>query len=422
MYQESHKARDGSGKRVRVELVRDVENEPVAVTSGGNRNLADLSFESPALQTLYNNASTKGTTEAAQLYLEGYPAGMNVKSYEMYFNRFVNAGKLGTSFEGAVKRNGHLKDYIPEGTLRKFYDIGAKSGKSREQAAEKTVRRKGKGQVHDRRTDKTEDPFLKLYEKIAEKTGHDVVLMDEDMEGINGEFVRSAGQIIFNTDSDARYATIFHEAIGEFSEAWNTEEMKAFQDDLLEWYLSEYGEERTDALVSRYQKLYRTVNPEESYREAANEMVNDALAGLFRTEDGIRDFANWLYGNKTQAEAKSVLQKLADFIRNLIAKVKSYLSEEPPTEAARQTMDMHLDQAERLRRRILDIADLTTDGAFTLGAAVSVISTSAGSSDWAAASGSSRVRVVGSMVILPLLVPRSSSHCSSTSLVRSVST
>ena len=177
------------------------------------------------------------------------------------------------------------------------------------------MRRKGKGQVHDRRTDKTEDPFLKIYEKIAEKTGYDVVLMDEDMEGINGEFVRGAGQIIFNTDSDARYATIFHEAIGEFSEAWNTEEMKAFQDDLLEWYLSEYGEERTDELISKYQKLYRTVNPEESYREAANEMVNDALAGLFRTEDGIRDFANWLYGNKTQAEAKSVLQKLADFIR-----------------------------------------------------------------------------------------------------------
>lgn len=350
-------ARDSSGKRITVRTIRDIENEPVAVTESGNVNLSDITFESPAVQTLYNNASTKGTTKAAQVYLEGYPSGMNVKSYEMYFNRFVNAGKLGASFENTVRRNGQLRNYIPEETLKKFYDLGAESGKSREQAAEKSVRRKGKGQVHDRRTDKTDDPFLKIYEKIAEKTGYDVVLMDEDMEGINGEFVRGAGQIIFNTDSDARYATIFHEAIGEFSEAWNTEEMKTFQDDLLEWYLSEYGEERTDELISRYQKLYRTVNPEESYREAANEMVNDALAGLFRTEDGIRDFADWLYGNKTQAEAKSVLQKLADFIRDLIAKVKSYLSEETLTEAARQTTDMRLEQAEELRRRILSIAD-----------------------------------------------------------------
>lgn len=43
-------------------------------------------------------------------------------------------------------------------------------------------------------------------------------------------------------------------------------------------------------------------------------MVNDALVGLFQSEEGIEDFADWMNENKTRDETQIVLQKLWDFL------------------------------------------------------------------------------------------------------------
>ena len=178
---------------------------------------------------------------------------------------------------------------------------------------------------------------------------------------MNGSFNRSMSRIVFNTESDMKYATLFHEAFGEFSEAWNGKEMEQFQNDLLEWFFDNYdgkGDDVMNRIIKKYQDIYAQKQGTEGYREAANEMINDALAGLFNTEDGIKDFTDWLYENKSQKEAKTVIRKIAELIKELCEKIRSFLLDnEDVSGAAKKVMEMEADHAAELRRRLLDIVD-----------------------------------------------------------------
>ena len=358
-------ATGADGKRFEVRRVRSVGEEPIVETGTGMVRVSELSFENIAMQNLYNHAVTQETAGAANTYLESYPAGMNINMYDGYFNSFLNAGKLGTSFDRALARNPILPKYIRVESLRNIYGAGVEirqqEARTEGKNEEKAVIKKGEGKVIDKRLSREEEPFLKLYEKIAEKTGLDIELKDTDMEKINASFNITMGRVIFNMESEKKFGTVIHEIFGEFSEAWNGKEMEMFRTDLLEWYLDgngmEGGEERINRLIRNYQKVYEAKEGSKAYRDAANEMLNDALEGLFRTEDGIQDFADWLYDNRGPKETRTVLQKIADLIKDLCDKIRDYLADSHVTRNVRLAMEMEANRAAEMRRRLLDIVD-----------------------------------------------------------------
>lgn len=360
-------ATSADGKQFEVKRVQSVGEEPVVETGTGTVRVSELSFENIAMQNLYNHAVTQETASAANTYLENYPVGMNINAYDGYFNSFLNAGKLGTSFDRALARNPILPKYISVESLRDIYNAGEEIRQQENRKAgekenkKKTVIKKGEGKVIDKRLSREEEPFLKLYEKIAEKTGLDIELKDAEMEGINASFNEAMGRVVFNMESEKKFGTVIHEMFGEFSEAWNGKEMEMFRTDLLEWYLDgdgmANGEERINRIIRKYQKTYEQVEGFKGYRAAANEMLNDAMEGLFRTEDGIQDFADWLYDNRGPKEAKTVLQKIADLIKDLCDKIRDYLADSHVTRNVRLSMEMEADRAAEMRRRLLDIVD-----------------------------------------------------------------
>lgn len=349
-----------NGKEVTIQGIKTTDADPVVQTSAGDMKLSEVSVKNPALQKLYNNASMQESTQAAAAYIDNYPTDIMVTAYTNYYNKFLNAGKAGTSFENVLNRNRTFAQYVPEEGLRQIYEAG-KNLVADNNSESNTIQKKGSGKVIDERTNKSEHPLMSVYEKIAEKTGQDIVLKDTDMDDINGSFNRSMSEIVLNTQSNEEYATLFHEAIGEFSESWAPKEMETFQSDLLEWFMDAYGDEKVNGVIKKYQDIYQQKEGEKSYREAANEMVNDALSGLFASDEGVEQFTNWLYENKPEKEAKGVIEKIADFIKELCTKIKNYVKGTDLNPAAKHVMQMEADRASGLRSRLLEIADTAAE-------------------------------------------------------------
>lgn len=353
-------ATTSNGKEVTIQGIKTVDADPVVQTSAGDMKLSEVFVKNPALQKLYNNASMQESTQAAAAYIDNYPTNIMVTAYTNYYNKFLNAGKAGASFENVLNRNRTFAQYVPEEGLHQIYEAG-KNLVADKKSESNTIQKKGSGRVIDERTNKSDHPLMPVYEKIAEKTGQDVVLKDTDMDDINGTFNRSMSEVVLNTQSNEEYATLFHEAIGEFSESWAPKEMETFQNDLLEWFMDSYGDEKINGVIKRYQDIYQQKEGEKSYREAANEMVNDALSGLFASDEGVEQFADWLYENKPEKEAKGVIETIADFIKELCTKIRDYIKGTDLNPTAKHVMQMEADRAAGLRSRLLEIADTAAE-------------------------------------------------------------
>lgn len=349
---EQAEAVGSDGKNITVSKLKEVEAEPMLETNTGTIALRDVSFVNTNVQKLYNAASTKGTTAAANMFLKHFPAGMTVNNYETLFDRFENAGELGISFENTLKWNKFAETQIGRKGLREIYDVGKEKNNTKENQ-EHTVERKGTGKVIDKRKSKTKEPLMDLYVKLAEKTGIDITLKDSDMDDINGSFEMTVSEIVLNTESNT-YAAAMHE-LGEFTDLWNEEGMRDFQTAFLEWYFDEYQD--TDEMVRKYKRVYEQVEGSKSLREAADEMMRDGLSGLFGTEEGARDFTNWLSENRTQKEAKNIIQTITDFLKNLCDKIMAYIDRNGLSGTAEAAMRMEADKAEQLRKQFLDAAD-----------------------------------------------------------------
>lgn len=352
-------ASDTKGNTLEVYRIETAGTDPMVETNNGTVSLSQVIFNNQAVQMLYNNASTKESAAVANTYINNYPVGMTVNMYDRVFNRFFRAGELGLDFEKELGRNKIIEQYISKKSLEEIYEAAVEK-KRVATSQQEGVKRKGTGKVIDERRSKAEDPLMKVYEKLAEKTGQDIVLRDKDMEGINGYFRQSMSEIVMNVDGENNYATLIHEALGEFSEAWNGSEMEQFQTALLEWFYDQ-NESRMDDVIERYQEVYEKQEGSKSMREAANEMVNDALTGLFGTEEGIKDFSDWLYDNRTQNQAKTILEKISELIQNICDKIKSYLQDTHISSVARETMQMEAKKAAELRKQILDIVDKASE-------------------------------------------------------------
>lgn len=352
------KAKDLSGNIFTVKGITEDKNTIMLETSNGEIPASEVTFQNNAVQTLYNNAVAQATPRLSNAYIEYYNPGTPVATYNIAFNRFKNAGALGAkSFEATLKKNRYLADLMGEENAKEVYSLGAEERETEKKEEKKA--RKAKGRITDnRKTKEDNDPLYNIAKQMAYVTGQDIEITDDLDSQINGEFQKSAAKIILNANNDNMWQTFFHEAVGEFSEAWNENGMKEVQDEILNWFIDEYGQKAIEDKIAAYQKAYREVEGEKAYREAANEFINDSLSGLFSTPEGMQDFADWLYKNETQTKAESILERITNFIKDLIDSVKEYLNtHKSMSDASRATMLMEADRAAGLRARLFDVME-----------------------------------------------------------------
>lgn len=325
-----------------------------------------------AMKRFMVNATNQPTLSAKQLYVDNYDGSIPIGSYNNAYNSAFNAGKLGHgTFKSWLSAKKFYAKQIPVETLEAFYNEGAKQLKGASKKVTK-AKVKGTGKVTvEKGVENT--PIHRLAEAIASKTGVDFEIRDgsilvtdseknalRDEEGneiySNGQFKADVSKVVLGVN-DKAYQTLAHEAIGEFLEAYNPEDMQEIQDTILTYLLEEKGDEYVDNTIKRYQRLYQSAEGSKSYRDAANEMVNDTLIGLFTTDKGAKDFVDWCNSNNK----KSTLDKIADFIQAIIDKLKSLISDANLSSEARSVAKMSEKQAQKIRDRLFKAMDKAID-------------------------------------------------------------
>lgn len=324
-----------SNEEVRGRIVEVGENAKVQ-TDQGVQDASAYMPESDAGQRLYKHALNMDTAAAANLYLETLPDGAPVASHERYFDEMYNVGRIGArTFEQAIKGREWLVNKYGKETLQRIYDQGRTDAGRTEEETTGPVRKKGSGKVLNRETamkNSTLRAMLPFAEAVAKKTGLDIEMNDELAGNIQGEFNRTLSKIVLNVNSDSGYSTLFHE-LGEFIKAYDQKAYTDLRNAILDYWYETEGNQKTNARALAMRDIYRRAaaknkdlasEANKTIEDAADELINDAISGVFATEKSLKAFTDYLA--EQGPKGRTLLQKFADFFKALAETLRSLAS------------------------------------------------------------------------------------------------
>ena len=341
-------------------------------TSAGDIDYNNISFKNQTQQVLTNEIINKnfGNSGANAVYVNFDPnnlKGASVSTYvsqakmlydlgvakpDVSFNEFVMRNP---AFYSAVKFLGDkaINIYRSGQTDAKSYDTYIEEQRKNKKSPTKTTRHIEGEYKNISDSDSTIDD---VFTEVARKTRVDIERHSDGRQGGNGQFIPSLAKIIINADGSGEYNALIHE-LGEFGLAYNEQEYKNVQSAIRDWYVSYKGADNFNALVDAYIDTYTKAEGSKTRAEAIDELTNDAVSGLFSTDEGVEQFAKWLSDNKTEAEKKSIIETIADFLKSVIEKIKSVIATSNLQTAAKDAMEMEQKRANHIRKQFLNMLD-----------------------------------------------------------------
>ena len=341
-------------------------------TSAGDIDYNNISFENQTQQVLTNEIINKnfGNSGANAVFVNFDPnnlKGASVSTYvsqakmlydlgvakpDVPFNEFVMRNP---AFYPAVKFLGDkaINIYRSGQTDAKSYDAYIEEQRKNKKSPTKTTRHIEGEYKNISDSDSTIDD---VFTEVARKTRVDIERHSDGRQGGNGQFIPSLAKIIINADGSGEYNALIHE-LGEFGLAYNEQEYKNVQAAIRDWYVSYKGADNFNSLVDAYIDTYTKAEGSKTRAEAIDELTNDAVSGLFSTDEGVEQFAKWLSDNKTEAEKKSIIETIADFLKSVIEKIKSVIATSNLQTAARNAMEMEQKRADHIRKQFLNMLD-----------------------------------------------------------------
>ena len=95
---------------------------------------------------------------------------------------------------------------------------------------------------------------------------------------------------------------------------------------------------------------------DKTYEGSADEFVFDYLAGVFSSEEGVKDFSRYMTEeNISQKEQKSILETVADFFKELYDKIVSFLDDHVLSETAKKGLEADAEKAQEIRDMVLGV-------------------------------------------------------------------
>lgn len=348
-------------------------------TSAGDIDYNNISFENQTQQVLTNEIINKnfGNSGANAVYVNFDPnnlKGASVSTYvsqakmlydlgvakpDVPFNEFVMRNP---AFYPAVKFLGDkaINIYRSGQTDAKSYDAYIEEQRKNKKSPTKATRHIEGEYKNISDSDSTIDD---VFTEVARKTRVDIERHSDGRQGGNGQFIPSLAKIIINADGSGEYNALIHE-LGEFGLAYNEQEYKNVQLAIRDWYVSYKGADNFNALVDAYIDTYTKAEGSKTRAEAIDELTNDAVSGLFSTDEGVEQFAKWLSDNKTEAEKKSIIETIADFLKSVIEKIKNVIATSNLQTAAKDAMEMEQKRANHIRKQFLDMLDNASENLY----------------------------------------------------------
>lgn len=350
-------------------------------TSAGKISYNDISIENNLQKLLVNEISSAnfGDAGANAVYLnlsKNEPKNFNgdIRTYvsqakliydlgvakpDVPFSEFVKKNPV---FNSSIKLLGDsaINIYRAGQTDTLNYDKYVESLRDNKKSPAKTERHIEGDYTNISNSDSTIDD---VFIKVAKKTRVDIERHSDGPKAGNGQFIPSLAKIIINADGSGEYNALIHE-LGEFGLAYNEKEYKKIQSAIRDWYVDFRGAENFNALVDAYIDTYTKAEGSKTRAEAIDELTNDAVSGLFSTDEGIEDFAKWLDENKTEPEKKSIIETITDFLKSVIEKIKNVIATSNLQMAARDAMEMEQKRAENIRKQFLDMLDNASENLY----------------------------------------------------------
>lgn len=359
-----------SDEQVKVKGFREIGKESAIVetTDGEVVNLADLSFQDEGTQDLFNIASKMDNAAAATALVDYYNGKDNAGVYANNFRMAYRMGRLGSiSFDKMMQASKSFRIMSDKGAMRLAYELGKAHGENARAAEAENkvapVQKKGKGEYEDYRyASEDKDSFVRVKKELAKKTGLDVLdlntLTDKDADTVNGLLNMDRGQMAFAEDAENKFGVVIHESL-EFASVMSEKEYQKLMGVMLNYLVEKHGAEDIHALIESYQRAYEQVEGEKSYEDAAGELINDAVSGVFYDEAGAKNFIDWVMKDaKLDVNAKkNVFQKIADLVKHVFEKIKSYIDDTPMTKAARLAAELNVEQKEKIQQMFMDAVD-----------------------------------------------------------------
>lgn len=264
-----------------------------------------------------------------------------------------------------------------EDQLRSIYNSGANETSEQYirdmENQRKTVARKGTGKLYIRdeahnlqeiADDNNSKAYMPLLRAYAAATKTDIIVADDLDDNINGMYDSAMQRIVLNAGNEtALYNTVFHEGVGEVLQAYNAKGAQKVRSVLLQYIADTKGKEYVRNIAQKYQNSYTPVEATKSYSDAVGEAMNDAVAGIFSTKEGIHDFEQWMEKKEGSNKARIVLEKLADHFKGVAESMRNLLNSGKLSKPAEDVATMAEKRASKVRKMILDELDTAIENA-----------------------------------------------------------
>ena len=344
-------------------------------SSGNSYTTSEVKFADGVSQKLYGAAAEiamVSDSETANSFVKHYEASMPIQYYAIGFDRFYSLGKMGVPKATALKSLDFLVSNTSEEAMMNAWNLGNRSrenDRAKVEVKKEKQKRKGTGTYEDQTRNFNANAQLQTL--VANRTGIDIKREAGTDENTNGYFIPSMMQMVISDKATNEYATLLHE-LGEFGLAYNKLDMKELQNMLLRYQAEQSGIKgvgETAALIKAYQRLYAEKEGSKTYEQAVDEMVNDALAGLFSSDEGVDQFVEWLQKDSgyTKAEQKSLVQQLMDLLDHIVKYLKTLVKEGRQSAAALKAAELEAARVEELRTKFLEVLEGAIETAHTTG-------------------------------------------------------
>lgn len=351
-----------TGEDVVIRGIKKKSNsEVIFETSAGDMSYGDISMPS-SLATVIKDATSKYGIDTANSFLRHLTdTDMNPAQYAANFSAIYNIGRAtDTSFEEVSKEFPSAVKNMGESAARAAFNRGRADIVTQKQETP-TVTTETRGRYINESD--SEAPFSpEVYESVAKKTGIDIHRIEEESP-VRGHFNVNMLSMLINADNSNEFSTLVHE-LGEYGEALNYEGMKQVQDNVLKWYLKQNENGISlDNYIKQYQAAYeQKTKSSVSYEEAVKEITNDAIAGLFNTDGGIKQFVTWVHTDSglSVPEQKTLLQKIKDILNAIALKLREWVKGKDFTGSESMLLEMEANEAAKLRSQFLKAIDEAT--------------------------------------------------------------
>ena len=334
----------------------------IAYNDGVQQAASDRAEQKAMNEEAVQKAAAKQHNDGLRTIIESnYQDGMNASTYNAVMASAINAGRTGMTFEDYAQENGASLAVVGEDIAKTAFKAGQKAAISdalKEAArslGEKTnVKSYGIGSYTDARTDNKESINGEgVFKAVAQMTGLNIVLADNGFgDRDNGYYQASNSTIYINTNQADRMAsTLFHE-VGEFASVWNQKEYASVVNDIMQVSQKALGSREFNRLRQKYANAYQG-ETNKTDADIDKEMANDLLYQFLGNEQGMSKLMDQIDQNHGYKEAKSIKQRLADWIGRMVDSIKNFLSELQPNSYQRKMAEATLQNYEALQDSIV---------------------------------------------------------------------